>query len=121
MGVDAGGGWRLGKGAHGHRDEFDHGIVRRHILAGLVYINRFPELAAALKPALQKGVQATGEQMVSNIEGPAPRESGFMAENGYVSGPLSSTYGSGSIRPSADSYPLPQLKPSDAITAIVDP
>ena len=88
-------------------------------MAGLVYVNRFPELAAALKPALQKGVQATGEQMVSNIADPAPRESGFMAENVYVSGPLSSTYGSGSIQPPGDSYLLPEVKPGDDMTAVV--
>jgi HK97 gp10 family phage protein len=88
-------------------------------MAGLTYTNRFPELAAALKPALQKGVQATGEQMVSNIEGLAPRQTGFMAENVYVSGPLSSTYGSGSIEPPDDSYQLPEVKPGDDMTAIV--
>src|SRR6266496_3435599 len=88
-------------------------------MAGLVYVNRFPELAAKLKPSLQKGIQATGEQMVSNIEGPAPRESGFMAENVYVSGPLSSTYGSGSIAPPGDSYQLPEVKPADDMSAVV--
>src|SRR6266700_3996449 len=88
-------------------------------MAGLTYVNRFPELAAALKPSLQKGVQASGEQMVSNIEGPAPRRSGFMAENVYVSGPLSSTYGSGSIAPPGDSYQLPEVMPGDDMTAVV--
>ncbi len=88
-------------------------------MAGLVYVNRFPELAAALKPALQKGVQATGEQMVSNIAGPAPRRSGFMADNVYVSGPLSSTYGAGPAPPTDDVYLLPEVKPNDDMTAIV--
>ncbi len=88
-------------------------------MAGLVYVNRFPELVAALKPALQKGVQATGEQMVSNIEGPAPRRTGFMADNVYVSGPLSSTYGAGPAPPTDDVYLLPEVKPTDDMTAVV--
>src|SRR6266700_6793265 len=88
-------------------------------MAGLVYVNRFPELADALKPALQKGVQATGEKMVSNIEGPAPRRSGFMADNVYVSGPLSSTYGAGPAPPTDDVYLLPEVKPTDDMTAVV--
>ncbi len=88
-------------------------------MAGLVYVNRFPELAAKLKPSLQKGVQATGELMVSNIAGPAPRRTGFMADNVYVSGPLSSTYGAGPAPPTDDVYLLPEVKPTDDMTANV--
>jgi len=36
-----------------------------------------------------------------------------------VSGPLSSTYGVGSIQPPGDSYLLPEVKPGDDMTAVV--
>lgn len=83
------------------------------------YVNRWPELAQALKPSLQKGLQATGVLMVGNIQGNAPRRTGFMADNVYVSGPLGSTYGAGGSPSNDEAYLLPEVAPPDDMTAIV--
>ena len=83
------------------------------------YVNRWNELAAKLKPSLQKGLQATGEQAVSFIQGNAPRRSGFMADNVYCSGPLQSTYGAGGSPSNDDAYLLPEVSPPNDMTAIV--
>jgi len=42
-----------------------------------------------------------------------------MADNVYVSGPLSSTYGAGPAPPTDDVYLLPEVKPTDDMTAVV--
>jgi len=83
------------------------------------YVNRWNILASELKPSLQKGLQTTGVQMVANIQANAPRRTGFMADNVYVSGPLVSTYGAGGSPSSDEAYLLPEVTPQDEYSAIV--
>ncbi len=81
--------------------------------------NRWALLAAKIKPACQKGVKATAHAMVANIQGPAPRRTGFMADNVYMSAWDESTYGQGPAPPTDDVYLLPEEKPGDDMSAIV--
>lgn len=82
------------------------------------YVNRFPELAAKLKPALQTGIKV----VAFNVQAYArqgPYRTGFMDSNIYASGWWGSDYGGGESPPTDDVYLLPEVSPPDDMTAIV--
>lgn len=83
-----------------------------------ISFNHFSEIAAALTPLLNTAVTQTALNIVKVYEGTAPRDTGEMAESGYVVSTTANTYPAGS--PSReDAYYLPQVDtPSDETTAI---
>jgi len=81
--------------------------------------NHWPEIAANLKPACQHAVHETASQIQTGAQGGAAVRTGFMQENVYLSDWEGSDYGTGSVAPPGDSYLLPEVTPSDDMTAIV--
>jgi hypothetical protein len=81
--------------------------------------NRFPLIAALLKPALQAGITTTALELAANAADLAPVETGFLADSIYsVTPDGGNTYGNAGSPP-GDSYLLPLMPPPDDMTGIV--
>jgi hypothetical protein len=80
--------------------------------------NHFPQIAAAFVPFCTEVVTETAQDIIDEYAATAPRETGEMAESGYIKTSKESTYPSGS--PSRkDAYYLPEVDtPDDDTTAI---
>lgn len=82
--------------------------------------NHFAQIAAAMDQALQQIPRKVALDIVADYAAHAARDTGFMANSGYVVTDDSSTYGQGSAPTKAGAYLLPQVgAPGDKYTAIV--
>jgi hypothetical protein len=84
-----------------------------------VVFNHFPQIAAQLKPVLQQGIKTTAKDMVGFASSGAPRETGFMGDNVYMSAHDESTYGQGPAPSKKGAYLLPEVTPGSDMEAIV--
>ena len=88
-------------------------------LTGVVY-NRFPAIAARLKPTCQGIVTRTTLYTRDAVQSLAPVDSGFMQGAVYAVTPDgTSTYGQGIAPPTDDAYLLPEVRPDNDTTGIV--
>ena len=83
--------------------------------------NHWPQIAAALKPGVQRAVTNTAKAIGGLASDGAPKLSGWMADNVYTVTPLEgSTYGQAGAPPGPSSaYLLPEQQPPDDMSAVV--
>ena len=81
-------------------------------------INNWSRLASALKPSCQQGLKTVAKNMQGYIQDNAPRLTGFMADNVYVSAWDESDYGQGG-EPTGSAYLLDEAKPDNDTTVNV--
>ena len=83
--------------------------------------NHWPQIAAALKPGVQRAVTNTAKAIRGLASDGAPKLSGWMADNVYTVTPLEgSTYGQAGAPPGPSSaYLLPEQTPPDDMSAVV--
>ncbi len=82
-------------------------------------INRFPQIAANLRPVVSQLVRKAAFDIAANAAANAAVDTGFMKNSVYVVTSSDSTYGGGGTPP-GDSFLLPEVAaPSDDCTAIV--
>jgi hypothetical protein len=73
--------------------------------------NHFPQIAAKVKPAVQKIVTETAIGVEEDMRSHAPERTGFLASSIYSVTPgYGSTYGE-ALAPPGDSYLLPEAQP----------
>ncbi len=84
-----------------------------------VIFNNFAELADQIYQGCGDGVNKTAQDIVDGYSGSAPRDSGAMADSGYVVSTTQNTYGSVAEPVHKGSYLLPEVAtPSDDVTAL---